>query len=364
MSEKRGGAWEIDAAIERASTLPAEVYGDPRYFDLARERIFARSWQFVTDSDRVRHPGQVLPWTMLEGCVDEPLVLTRDADDCLHCLSNVCTHRGNIVVEGEGHAQVLRCRYHGRRFALDGRFLSMPEFEGVAGFPSDADNLPQVPLESWSKFLFTGLDPAFSFDELIAPLRERLGWLSLDAYRYDPISSRDYLVRANWALYCDNYLEGFHIPYIHGGLAGALDYGAYTTEVYEYSNLQLGIAAKGEERFDLPPESPDYGQAVAAYYYWLFPNMMFNFYPGKLSINLVQPLAPDRTRVSFLTYSDGSSPDAGAGAGLDRVEREDEDIVERVQQGICSRLYHRGRYSPTRETGVHHFHRLLARFLG
>ncbi|HET7037920.1 MAG TPA: SRPBCC family protein, partial [Thermomicrobiaceae bacterium] len=210
---------------------------------------------------------------------------------------------------------------------------------------------------------FTALDPAFSFDELVAPMQERLGWLSLDEYRFDPASSREYLVRANWALYCDNYLEGFHIPYIHGGLAGALDYGAYTTEVYQYSNLQLGIAAKGEERFDLPPESPDYGQAVAAYYYWLFPNIMFNFYPGKLSINLVQPLAPDRTRVSFLTYSDGSSPDAGAGAGLDRVEREDEDIVERVQQGIRSRLYHRGRYSPTRETGVHHFHRLLARFL-
>jgi phenylpropionate dioxygenase-like ring-hydroxylating dioxygenase large terminal subunit len=49
--------------------------------------------------------------------------------------------------------------------------------------------------------------------------------------------------------------------------------------------------------------------------------------------------------------------------GLDRVEREDEAVVESVQRGVRSRLYHRGRYSPTREQGPHHFHRLLERFL-
>jgi choline monooxygenase len=30
---------------------------------------------------------------------------------------------------------------------------------------------------------------------------------------------------------------------------------------------------------------------------------------------------------------------------------------------LRTRLYTRGRYSPAREEGVHHFHRLLARFL-
>ncbi len=53
----------------------------------------------------------------------------------------------------------------------------------------------------------------------------------------------------------------------------------------------------------------------------------------------------------------------GAGAGLDRVEAEDEAVVEQVAHGVKSRLYARGRYSPARERGVHHFHRLLAEFL-
>jgi choline monooxygenase len=83
-----------------------------------------------------------------------------------------------------------------------------------------------------------------------------------------------------------------------------------------------------------------------------------------LSINHVQPLAPDRTRVAFRSYVwDASRVDRGAGGALDRVEHEDEAIVEAVQRGVNARLYRGGRYSPSREQGVHHFHRLLCAFL-
>ncbi|HVD51611.1 MAG TPA: SRPBCC family protein, partial [Candidatus Udaeobacter sp.] len=82
------------------------------------------------------------------------------------------------------------------------------------------------------------------------------------------------------------------------------------------------------------------------------------------SVNVVTPLAVDRTRVSFLPFVwDAAKRESGAGAGLDRVEREDEAVVESVQRGVRSRLYDRGRYSPAREGGVHHFHRLLAEFM-
>jgi choline monooxygenase len=114
--------------------------------------------------------------------------------------------------------------------------------------------------------------------------------------------------------------------------------------------------------FDLPAGAPDHGRRIAAYYVWLFPATMINVYPWGLSVNAVRPLAVDRTRISYLTYVwDPERLDRGAGSGLDRVEREDEAVVESVQRGVRSRLYDRGRYSPARETGVHHFHRLLAR---
>ena len=356
--------FSIDADIRRASTPPASIYRDPTAFALQRERVFARSWQLVVGGERVRAPGHLFPFTLLESCLDEPLLLAADDAGEVRCLSNVCTHRGTVVCEGETHARSLRCRYHGRRFALDGSFLSMPEFEETENFPSPADDLPRVAMESWGPFRFCSLDPAFSFDEWMGPTRDRLSFLPLDEFLLDPAASRDYLIRANWALYCDNYLEEFHIPFIHAGLAEKLDYSAYRTELYPFSNLQLGVAKSGEPAFDLPAGHPDEGTRMAAYYWWLFPNLMLNFYPWGLSINVVQPLAPDRTRVSFLTYVwKEELRGTGAGGELHRVEMEDEEVVEAVQRGVRSRLYDRGRYSPRREVGTHHFHTLLARFM-
>lgn len=353
--------FEIDPDITRAATPPSRIYTDPEIYNLARERVFLPSWQFVADAQCVRVPGQVHPFTLLEGCLDEPLLLARDREDRLHALSNVCTHRGNLVCEAGGVEHGLRCRYHGRRFSLDGQFVSMPEFEGVVGFPSESDHLPRVPVASWGPLLFAAIRPRFTFEAWTQPVRDRLGWLPLHEFRFEPARSRDYLVQCNWALYVENYLEGFHIPYVHAGLNEKLDYGNYRTELFERSNLQVGIAGSGEPAFELPPGSADFGQRIAGYYFWLFPNFMMNFYPWGLSINVVKPLTVDRTRVSFLTYVlDDTKLDRGAGAGLDRVEREDEAIVEAVQKGVRSRLYDRGRYSPAREQGTHHFHRLLS----
>lgn len=361
---KSEATFEIHPDIRVAQTLPARVYSDPKLFAAQRERLFARTWHYAGHDDLVKVAGQVFPFTLLPGALDEPLVLTRDADDRVRCLSNVCTHRGTLVVEGAGHEQQLRCRYHGRRFTLDGRFHSMPEFEGAANFPTSADDLPRLGLGAWECFLMVALDPAMTFEDVIGPMRTRLVGMPFGQLSYDAAGAREYLVNANWALYVDNYLEGFHIPYVHQSLAGTLDYGAYAVELDRYSVLQLGIAKDGEAAFRLPASHPDAGRAVAAYYYWFFPATMFNVYPWGISVNVVMPLAVDRTRVSFLPFVwDASLRDRGAGAGLDRVEREDEAIVESVQRGVRSRLYERGRYSPTRETGVHHFHRLLADFL-
>lgn len=353
------------ADIRTARTLPAEFYRSPEIFQAARESVFATSWQFISDTDRLKVPGTALPFTALEGYLNEPLLLTRDNDDRVHCMSNVCTHRGNLLVEGECHVQQFRCRYHGRRFGLDGRFVSTPGFEDAVDFPSAEDNLPKVPIETWSKFIFSSINPAYELDELIGDMKRRLGWLPLEEYMYDANRSRDYIVKANWALYVDNYLEGFHVPYVHPDLAVLLDTRQYRTEVHKYGSLQIGVAAKPENAFVLPQSSPDYGQQIAAYYYWLFPNTMFNVYPWGISLNVIVPIAPDRTRVKFFTYVyDESRMGSYSTSDIDKTEREDEDIVEHVQRGIQSRFYNTGRYSPQWEAGVHHFHSLLTQFIG
>jgi choline monooxygenase len=346
----------IDDEIRCARTLPGSFYRDPAIFERIRERVFARSWQLVDGAEGVARPGSVLPFTFLEPAVDEPLLLVKDADGTVRALSNVCTHRGNLLCTEQCVVQTLRCRYHGRRFALDGRFLSMPEFEEVKDFPSRADDLPRVQLERFGPLFFAAIDPAFSFSDLLAPVKTRVASLPLDRLELDPAGSRFFEIEANWALYCDNYLEGFHVPFVHPALAKTIDHASYQTELFEWSSAQLAQAANAREAFD--------GSTVAAYYFFLFPNTMLNFYPWGLSLNVVVPLAVDRTRIVYRTWvMDPSRKEQGAGGALDQVEHEDDSIVEQVQRGIRSRLYDRGRYSPTREQGVHHFHRLLTRLL-
>jgi len=339
----------VDPDITVASTLESAFYRDHDAYALARERVFARTWQWLGMLDDVAAPESLAPRTMLPGLLDEPLLLARDAQDTLRCLSNVCTHRGNILVRQACRATQVRCGYHSRRFDLAGRMTFMPEFKDAKNFPAPSDNLPQVAFGEWAGHGFASIDPAAPLDAFLADMRAGMSDSPLAHMKYEPSRSRDYTIDAHWALYVENYLEGFHIPFVHAGLNEIVDYGNYSSEILRYSNLQLAHGKDGR---------------IAARYWWIFPNLMLNFYPWGLSLNLVEPQAIGRTRVAFRSFVwDESKLDSGAGSSLDRVEEEDEAIVQAVQRGVRSRLYKHGRYSPTRERGVHHFHRLLCEFL-
>jgi choline monooxygenase len=350
--------FEIDPDIRKARTLPADFYTDPAFFNLSKEKIFARTWQFLGKSDEVE---TLKPFSILPGLLDEPVLIVKTSA-WLSCLSNVCTHRGKILVEEPCQASLIRCRYHGRRFLLDGRCISMPEFEDVEGFPAESDNLAKLPFAVRAGFMFAGLDPVEPFRVFIDDAAVRLA--DIETAGLQLTATRSYEVNAHWALYCENYLEGFHIPYVHHGLNEVVDYGSYTTETFRYSSIQTALSeppalAGGQFGNDRKPTSN-----AAARYLFVFPNMMFNFYPWGISVNIVRPLGPSNTAVDFLTYvRDESLLDQGAGADLHTVELEDEAVVESVQQGIRSRFYAHGRYSPTREQGTHHFHRLIAEFM-
>jgi choline monooxygenase len=352
--------YSTDPDITIAATLDAAFYRDAAAHAKAKERIFARTWQWIGELCDVAVPGSLAPRDLLPGCVDEPLLLARDAQGELRCLSNVCTHRGNLLVTAPCRTTDIRCRYHSRRFDLAGRMTFMPEFGGARAFPSPADNLAEVALSTRGGHGFVALAPAAPLGDFLDAVFARIGTAPDFTARRDSARDREFVVNAHWALYIENYLEGFHIPFVHPALAEVVDHGAYRDELFPLATLQIAPARAGEPAFD----ALDAGERIAAYYAWIFPNLMLNVYPWGLSVNLVEPQALDRTRVLFRSYVRRPELlDEGAGAALDEVEREDEAIVEAVQRGVGSRFYRHGRYSPTRERGVHHFHRLLCDFL-
>ena len=341
----------IDPDIRKAETLPARFYTDSKTFDSLLSS-FANHWHFAA------HRSQLCGVNPIDNPLREPMLLTCEGDE-LHCLSNVCTHRGMLVCSEPSESRRLQCPYHGRTFELNGQFRNMPEFSEVENFPTSADHLAHYPLSEWKGLLFNSIS-AENFDTFIKAVDSRLGWLDIENFKHDISRHRSYNIECNWALYVDNYLEGFHIPFVHGDLHQVLDYDAYRTELFAGGVLQIGIANDGEPSFDLPEGHPDFGQQIAAYYYWLFPGLMLNFYPWGLSVNLVIPEAVDRTRIVYHGFvGDSSMLGTGAGGDLDKVEAEDQFVVEGCQKGVSSLAYDRGRYSPTKETGVHHFHRIL-----
>jgi choline monooxygenase len=224
--------FDINPNIAQAETLSSEFYTDEKYFRESKEKIFARSWQLVGTADEI---DNLKPLIILENFLDEPILVAKNGEK-LNCLSNVCTHRGKILVETECKANGIRCGYHGRRFDLNGKFLSMPEFEGAQNFPSEKDNLPRIPFEIWNNFLFASINPIAPLGEF---LQEVLAFQNLENLRF--YSAKDYQVKAHWALYCENYLEGFHVPFVHQALNQAIDYGSYTTETFRYSSLQTAV---------------------------------------------------------------------------------------------------------------------------
>ncbi len=353
----------VNSDISRSETLPAWFYRDGKVFDELKESVFYQSWQWVGDKSDVKLEGHVHPFVLMDGFLTEPMLLSRDQEGQLHCLSNVCTHRANLVASNPGKVRKLVCPYHGRKFGLNGNFESMPEFQSAKGFPRECDDLHAFSMESYGPLLFAELGGSIDFKKILTDINERVGFLELDQMTYRSTLSKEYLVNAHWALYCDNYLEGFHIPFVHPALNQTLDYKEYTDIIGDHYTLQVGYSDESVDCFDFPEDHIDSGKHVAAYYYWIFPNMMLNFYPWGLSLNIVRPLSLNQTKVIFRTYVlDESKLGSGAGALLDKVEREDETVVESVHKGLQSRYYPGGRFSPTREKGVHYFHELLAEY--
>src|SRR3954469_2455496 len=157
----------IDTDITKASTLPASFYKSETVFESLKDKLFSRTWHLVEVNEEVEHSQEAFPFVLFPGYMHEPLVMVRNREEELKCFSNVCTHRGNILVQHSGRYQKFVCNYHGRRFSIDGKFEHMPEFESAKDFPRDCEDLSFVKVKEWNQFPFVSLNPAFEIETVL-----------------------------------------------------------------------------------------------------------------------------------------------------------------------------------------------------
>ena len=339
----------IDKDISIASTLHCDYYLDNQYFRLTLEKIFIHSWQFLIHDSELKKYNNY-PITFLENSINaEMLIVDKSKDKYL--LSNVCTHRGSILCNKKNSNSFISCPYHGRKFNLNGTVKSAFGFEKNKNFPSKADHLNKYKRLDFKNFIFGAINPKIDIATILEDIENRLDWYPFHKLKHSKKNSHTFILNSHWALYCENYLEGLHVPFVHKGLNKEISLGAYKTELLENGVLQY---TKGKNNH----------KSIYAYYYWIFPNMMFNFYSWGLSINIIEPIEKEKTRIRFLSYViDGEKQPNNQSASIDTVELEDQKIVKSVQRGMKSYSYNSGRYSTEYEKGVHHFHRLIAKYL-
>jgi len=350
--------YDDKAPLSQAHTIPAPWYVDPRIAELEGQTVFSKSWQVIGRVEQVEKPGQFVTATV----AGEPLVAVRGNDGVLRAFYNVCRHHAAAVVtEPCGQASILRCPYHGWNYGLDGSLKGMPEFDGVKDFERKDNGLVPVKVDTWEKFVFVNLDPdAASLSEFLGGLVRRAAPLGLTKLNY--FTSKVYDIHCNWKVFVDNYLDGgYHVPHLHKGLNSVLDYKQYTIEVEDRYCLQSSPLVFSDR--DAAAASTRKGGR--AWYFWLYPNFMFNYYEGYLDTNLVIPVDVDHCRVIFdFCFGDVSEArrefnerSVAVGSG---VQDEDLGICEAVQRGLKSRAYGAGRLSVRREAGEQLFHQLLA----
>jgi len=338
--------------LARAETIPSAWYTGAEFHELDRDAIFAATWQHVADEHQLGRPGD----HVVTDVAGEPIIVVRGKDGALRAFYNVCRHRGGPLALKDGNADMLICKYHGWTYRLDGMLRGVPHFNAVELFDKRDYGLTPVPLAVWEGLVFVTLaERPKALETYVAGIRERIAPTRLDSLQF--ARRVDYEVHANWKVYVDNYLEGYHVPYVHPELFTLYDYEGYVTEVRDWYSVQVGPLTGDRNVY-----TAGGGDAL---YYHVFPNLMLNVVPGRLQSNVVIPVASDRCRVIFRYYYEDVQSAAARQrieadvAFSDKVQREDAEICARVQQGLGSRAYDKGRFSVRFEEGVYHFQNLV-----
>ena len=182
-------------------------------------------------------------------------------------------------------------------------------------------------------------------------IENNISSINISNFKYH--SRKSYKLKCNWKIYIDNYLEGYHIPFVHPGLNKVIDYKSYKTELYEGYSMQWALIDPKASPYKKNQKSNN----NAAFYFTIFPNILLNIAPGRLQTNIIKPDSPRSCTVHFDYYfGDISAENIKKDFDFsEEIQIEDIQICEEVQRGLESRAYNAGRISKESEQGLHHF---------
>jgi len=209
---------ELIATYRPGHSLVGDFYTAPKVFERDIECIFLRHWLFAGHASRIPRPGDYFLYQIAR----ESVIVVRSKGGTIHALLNVCAHRGSrICRESDGHATTLVCPYHSWCYELTGGLLSarnMPD-----GFNKSSCGLSKIHVridEDLIHLCFAEKPPDFTpVAADIAKFFRQHGWT-----RAKTAARETVIIRANWKLVAENFLECYHCPGTHPELAKVMSY--------------------------------------------------------------------------------------------------------------------------------------------
>ena len=368
-------------------TLSGEYFTSEEIFQAERERIFHRSWLLAGHVSQLASPGSFFLFELDR----ESVMVLRDGEGPVRAFHNLCRHRATKLLDADarevGKRGRIRCPYHNWTYDTDGTCLGTPLFEDsdvpagqepifdtsvAKGFDRADYGLLDVAVASWGLFVFVNLspDPAPLATQL-GDLPERFAEYRLDEWVTQRTSTYD--VAANYKLIGENFMEYYHLPWVHPELnqvskfsdhyrwqGPGLYTGMCTTPVSRNSDAGGWDGLKALST--LGPQDADSGRFV-----WLFPGTALVVLPNHAFVLFNRPVAANRTvETAVLLAHPESVDDPGAEDGIeqlakfwDLVNRQDLEIVERVQEGLENPAYRGGRMCFRFEEPLHRFQNMV-----
>jgi Rieske 2Fe-2S family protein len=340
-----------------ATTLPQRYFISPEVFAAEMEAIFSAHWVLVGHQSQIDRAGDFF----VAEVAGESLIIARDREERVRGFYNVCRHRGTRLCEEQrGHSTTIQCPYHAWTYALDGKLVGAPHMDAVPGFAKGDYSLHAVNLALWEGFIFVNLgDNPSPLEEVFAPLIGKFAHWNLPKLR----SARriEYDVRANWKLIFENYSECYHCPGVHPALQKLTPYDLAENDLCEGPFLggympitkghSLTMSGNACARAVGDISADDHGRV---FYYSIFPNMLLSIHPDYVMVHQLWPQASDRTlilcdwffhREAAESAAPAYNPDDAIGF-WDMTNKQDWHVCELSQQGIVSRAYQPGPYSP------------------
>ncbi len=341
-----------------AEALPFQSYRDPEYFDVEQREIFGSDWVFVcTDAD-LPSAGDYHALVI----ADEPLVVIRGKNGELRALSNVCRHRGAVMLSGSGNANKVVCPYHAWTYSEEGALSGVPH-RGDVQVDKEAHCLRRFKLETWFGLVFVSLnDNAPPLAPRFRGLEKYFSNFRVGSFRHaSELEVQPW--QTNWKLPMENFVEGYHFFAVH---RDTVEPAAPTRDCF-YVEGHADWSITGGSQLEQPATFKDWIMRKPSEVEYLSiclpPNFVCNLYEGYMTWARVLPTGPTTCEIATGYCSAVSHPvSEELEAFSARIFAEDREICESVQKGVSSRRVQGGQLVEL-ERAVVDFHQYLGKRL-